>query len=79
MKTSLRRAYVFKMKLLPANIAAFAIFVILIAFSFFFGIEMFPHNMNAFLLFTILILYLMLHELLHGIGYILGGCKRRII
>ena len=76
MKTSLRRAYVFKMKLLPANIAAFAIFVILIAFSFFFGIEMFPHNMNAFLLFTILILYLMLHELLHGIGYILGGCKR---
>ncbi len=77
MKTSKRRqAYVYKMNLLPANIAAFAILAILVAISLVLGTEVFPGELNPFFLFLLLILYLMLHELLHGIGYILGGTDR---
>ena len=77
MKTSNKRqAYVFKMKLLPANVAALAIFVVLVALSAALGIEMFPQGINPFILFLLLVLYLMLHELLHGIGYLIGGTDR---
>lgn len=79
MKTLTKRAYVFKMNLLPANIFSFAIFVILIAFTYFLGIPLYPMDMNAALLFLLLILYLMLHELLHGLGYLIGGTKRENI
>ena len=79
MKTLTKRAYVFKMNLLPANIFSFAIFVILIAFTYFLGIPLYPTDMNVALLFLLLILYLMLHELLHGLGYLIGGTKRENI
>lgn len=79
MKTLTKRAYVFKMNLLPANIFSFAIFVILIAFTYFLGIPLYPIDMNVALLFLLLILYLMLHELLHGLGYLIGGTKRENI
>ena len=74
--SSKRQAYVFKMKLLPANVAALAIFVVLVALSAALGIEMFPQGINPFILFLLLVLYLMLHELLHGIGYLIGGTDR---
>ncbi len=77
MKTSNKRqAYVFKMNLVPANVAAFAVFVILIALTVTLGIPTFPNEINPFLLFLLLILYLMLHELLHGLGYLIGGTDR---
>ena len=77
MKTSdSREAYVFKMKLLPANVASFAIFAVLVALTLVLGLPIFPYEVNPAIVFILIILYLILHELLHGLGYLIGGTKR---
>ena len=77
MQTSKKKAYVLKMKLLPANILSIIIFIILGVINLkligFVGIFRKP-----FIL-TIVILYFFLHELLHGIGYYIGGTKLKNI
>ena len=78
MSTTSKKAYVYKMKLGPANVLCLGIIVILYIFT----IIVFHTNIsfnNPLILFILIILYLMLHEFLHGVGYFIGGVKRRNI
>lgn len=79
MNTTNKKAYVYKMNLIPANILSIVILILTAALAFFLKIELWNKNMNYLIVFILIILYLMLHELLHGIGYFLGGTKRKYI
>lgn len=78
MSTTSKKAYVYKMNLVSANVLGIVIFILLIAFSFLIKADMFV-DMNMAILFLIMLLYLALHELLHGVGYLIGGTKRENI
>ncbi len=78
MSTTTKKAYVFRMKLIPANVLGTVMFILLIAFSFLINAD-FSFGGNFFLTFLSLILYLCCHELFHAIGYIIGGAKRKNI
>lgn len=78
MSTTTKKAYVYKMNLVPANILGIVIFIVLLAFSFLIKADMYV-DMNFAILFLIMLLYLVLHEFLHGVGYLLGGTKRKNI
>ena len=77
MKISKKKAYIFKMNLWTANIFSIAVFVImaiitilLIGYTAIFK--------KPFIL-TLIIIYFAIHELLHGIGYFIGGTKLKNI
>ena len=73
-----RKAYTYKMNLVPANILGLIIFILLIIFTYLIGY----HNIyqaSSPLIIIYLILYLSFHEIIHGIGYYLGGTKRENI
>ena len=74
-----KKAYVYKMNLIPANVLSIGILILAAALAFFLRVELWNNKMNYFIVFILIILYLMLHELLHGIGYFLGGTKRKYI
>lgn len=74
-----KKAYIYKMNLGPANILSIVIFVLAVIPAFLLKINLFNVGVNTFILFIILILYLWFHEVLHGIGYIIGGAKRKNI
>ena len=76
MPTTTKKAYIYKMKLLPANILSFVILILLFIFSLLIKAEMFV-DMNISLLLLIMVLYLFLHEVCHGIGYIIGGADKK--
>ena len=78
MSSTTKKAYTYKMKLVPANIVSIVIFILLAIITYYLKID-FSIQGNLGLLFIILILYLCLHEFLHGIGYIIGGAKRKNI
>lgn len=73
-----RKAYVYKMRLVPANIFGLFIFIILSGFSFSFIRECSDNN-SFFSLIIFMLLYLFLHEILHGVGYYIGGTKKENI
>lgn len=78
MSTTSKKAYIYKMKLGPANILCLGIIAILYIFT----VVVFHINIsfnNPLILFILIILYLMLHEFLHGVGYFVGGVKRKNI
>ena len=78
MNTTSKNAYIYKMKLGPANVLCLGIIAILYIFT----IIVFHVDMrfdNPLILFILIILYLMLHEFLHGVGYFIGGVKRHNI
>lgn len=77
--TNKKKAYVYKMKIGPANIFSIFIFFVMVFITLVLGHEVYPYEANVFFLFLLLIGYLFLHELLHGVGYILGGCDRKNI
>ena len=79
MSTTSKKAYVYKMKLGPANILCLGIIVILYIFTIVVFHTNISFNSNPLILFILIILYLMLHEFLHGVGYFVGGVKRRNI
>ncbi len=79
MNTTNKKAYVYKMRLIPANILSIVILILVAMLAWFFKVELWNNKMNYFIVFILIILYLMLHELLHGIGYFLGGTKRKYI
>ena len=79
MNTTNKKTYVYKMNLIPANILSIVILILTAALAYFFKIELWNKDMNYLIVFILIILYLMLHELLHGIGYFLGGTKRKYI
>ena len=79
MSTTNKKVYVYKMNLIPANVLSIVILILAAALAFFLRVELWNNKMNYFMVFILIILYLMLHELLHGIGYFLGGTKRKYI
>lgn len=74
-----RKAYVYKMNLGPANVLSIVILVLAAALAVALKVELWNNKMNYFIVFILIILYLMLHEFLHGVGYFLGGTKRKYI
>lgn len=73
-----KKAYIYKMNLVPANVLGTLVFILIFTISTLLNINFFP-QINTFYLFILMILYLWCHELLHGIGYIIGGVKRKNI
>ena len=78
MSTTNKKTYVYKMNLLTANILCILILILAGVVAIYFKVNIFQFN-NWFIVFLLMILYLMFHELLHGIGYFLGGTKRKYI
>lgn len=78
MSTTNKKTYVYKMNLLTANILCILILILAGVVAIYFKINIFQFD-NWFIVFLLMILYLMFHELLHGIGYFLGGTKRKYI
>ena len=76
MSSTNKKTYVYKMNLVSANVLCIGIFILCFVLSNILGIEFFNRGTNYFIVFILIILYLMLHELLHGIGYFIGGTKR---
>ena len=77
MSTTNKKAYVFEMNLISANV--FSILVFILAFIgniFVFGLR---NDFNNPFIFTTMIIYFCLHEALHGVGYYLGGCNPKKI
>ena len=71
MSSSKKKAYVFEMALVPANIFALILFVLAAIGTFrIFGYTGF---MDTPFVLTMMIIYFCLHEALHGVGYYLGG------
>lgn len=72
-----KKAYVYKMNLGPANVLSILILILMWILTAILGVAVYPSNINTFILFTTTILYFMFHEVLHGIGFILGGANRK--
>ena len=71
------KSYVYKFDLLAANIFSILILIVLAVITYFIkGFILFSEM--KFIL-TTMLLYFALHEVLHGIGYILGGAKPKSV
>lgn len=79
MSSTSKKTYVYKMRLVPANILCIFILILLAVVSLCFKVPIYVNGFNTCILFILIILYLMLHELLHGIGYFIGGAKHKNI
>ena len=75
MKTS-KNAYTYKMRLVQANVLGIVIFILLLFITSLFG---FTISFNTPFFLTSMIIYFILHELLHGLGFFLGGTKLKNI
>ncbi len=74
----MKKAYIYKMRLVPANILAIVIFIVMMLVTsliFDIGYTSFEIQLSAILM----IVWFVLHELLHGLGFYLGGVKRKNI
>lgn len=69
------KSYKFKMKLAPANFLCIIIYIFLFVISFLLKIDFNFSSSNVLLVFALILIYFFIHELLHGIGYYLGGAK----
>ncbi len=67
MSTTTKKAYVYKMNLVPANVLGIVIFIVLLVFSYLIKADMLI-DMNLGVLFLIMLLDLAFHELLQGVG-----------
>lgn len=74
-----KKVYVYKMKLIPANILSILILILVTVIALLFKIQLWNNKMNYAIIFILIIGYLMLHELLHGVGYFIGGTKHKNI
>lgn len=73
------KSYTYKMKMLPANILAITIFIILIIVCNITGISPFNSETYTLPVIGLIFIYFFLHELMHGLGYVLGGAKKENI
>ena len=69
------KSYKFKMKLAPANFLCIVIYIFLFVISFLLKIDFNFSSSNVLLVFALILIYFFIHELLHGVGYYLGGTK----
>ena len=81
MSTTSKKAYVYKMKLGPANVLCILIFLLCYIPTIILRSDLSYGNikLDFFIVLLCLILYLGFHEVLHGIGYLVGGCKSKNI
>jgi hypothetical protein len=70
------KEYIYKFNLVAANIFSIFILILLCVITFLLNRGI---NINIKFILTTLLLYFALHEVLHGIGYILGGAKPKNI
>ena len=70
-----KKAYYYKMNLVPANILAFGILIICFILTVVID-KNYRFDSNVLVLFITMMLYFCLHEFLHGVGYFLGGGHR---
>ena len=79
MSAANKKAYVFKMNMGPANVLSLFILIV----TYIIGSLLFKENLygdyNCFVLIILILLYFGIHELLHGVGYYIGGCKLKNI
>lgn len=79
MKEEKKKYYLFEMDLKWLNIVSIVLMVILIVFTILIGIDL-DFSSDAWTITLILIIpYLILHELFHGIAYVLNGAKLKNI
>ena len=74
-----KKAYIFKMNMIPANILSFIILVVTFIIASLLLGESILQDYNSFVLIVCILGYFALHEFLHGVGYFLGGCKLKNI
>lgn len=72
-----KKAYICKMKLASANVLSILILIIMGIITILLGVSLYPDKISTIILFTVMILYFWFHEVLHGIGFILGGANRK--
>ena len=58
MNTTNKKAYVYKMRLIPANILSIVILILVAMLAWFFKVELWNNKMNYFIVFVLIILYL---------------------
>lgn len=79
MKISNKKAYVFKMNITTASIFSIVVFLLLVFVTTLIdGVTLFKAYQTPFLL-CLLVGYFFLHELLHGVGFVLAGSKLKNI
>lgn len=73
----MKKAYVYKMNLVPANFLGLVVFILLLVLTSALNIDLLSvfNDLPFILILVLLILYMLLHELLHGIGYRITGSK----
>lgn len=73
----MKKAYVYKMNLVPANFLGLVVFILLLVLTSALNIDLLSvfNDLPFILILALLILYMLLHELLHGIGYRITGSK----
>ena len=73
----MKKAYVYKMKLVPANILGLVVFILLLVLTNVLKVDILPifDKIPFIWILVILMLYMILHEILHGIGYRITGTK----
>ena len=73
----MKKAYVYKMKLVPANILGLVVFILLLVLTNVLKVDILPifDKIPFIWILVILMLYMLLHEILHGIGYRITGTK----
>ena len=73
----MKKAYVYKMKLVPANILGLVVFILLLVLTNVLRVDILPifDKIPFIWILVLLMLYMILHEVLHGIGYRITGTK----
>ena len=73
----MKKAYVYKMKLVPANILGLVVFILLLVLTNVLKVNILPvfDKIPFIWILVLLMLYMILHEILHGIGYRITGTK----
>jgi len=73
----MKKAYVYKMKLVPANILGLVVFILLLVLTNVLKVNILPvfDKIPFIWILVLLMLYMILHEVLHGIGYRITGTK----
>ena len=73
----MKKAYVYKMNLVPANFLGLVVFILLLVLTSALNINILSvfNNLPFIVILALLMIYMVLHELLHGIGYHITGSK----
>ena len=73
----MKKAYVYKMKLVPANLLGLVVFILLLVLTNVLKVNILPvfDKIPFIWILVLLMLYMILHEVLHGIGYRITGTK----